>query len=431
MPDIGNAEENGPDPPADGTEFRTAAVITIAGGHAVHDTYTAFLPPLLPAFITRWALTRTEAGLLSVFLQAPSLLQPFIGHLADRRGLRYLVILGPALASVTMSLLGVAPGYAAAALLLLVAGLVNAGFHAVAPVKTGILSGRGLGRGLGFFMLGGELGRTLGPILVVSVVAGWSLGHTVWLMPLGFIASAVLYVQLRGITTHTPHTQSAGSWRKALSGMGPVMLPLVGIVFVRSLVLVAITTYLAVYLSERGVGLWFAGASLTVLEGAGVVGAISGGWISDRLGRRPILVFSQLLTPVLLLLFLWAHGSLLVPILVCIGFSALCTGPVLMALVQESFPRNRALANGIFMLINFIVRSGAIILVGAGGDFIGLTRSFAIGAVLMFAGTPLIALLPAKRLSSPAPPGPEPPSETELPSLSPSGEGDRGGGVPS
>ena len=401
MPDTGCADKQRTDTADPSQEFRTGAVVSIAGAHAVHDTYTAFLPPLLPAFINRWALSKTEAGLLSVFFQAPSLLQPFIGHLADRRGLRHLVILGPALASVVMSLLGVAPGYAAAALLLMVAGFVNAGFHSVAPVTTGILSGRGLGRGLGFFMLGGELGRTLGPIIVVSVVAHWSLGHTVWLMPLGFLASAFLYIQLRGISTHPPHAQSTESWRSALKGMGPVMLPLVGIVFVRSLVLVAITTYLPVYLSERGVSLWFAGAALTILEGAGVLGAISGGWISDRMGRRPVLVFSQLATPVLLFLFLWVRGGLVVPILLCIGFSALCTGPVLLALVQESFPRNRALANGVYMLINFLVRSGAIILVGAAGDLFGLTKSFAVGAVLMFVGTPLIALLPTKRASHP------------------------------
>ena len=31
-------------------EFQTGRLATIAGGHAVHDTFTAFLPPLLPRF---------------------------------------------------------------------------------------------------------------------------------------------------------------------------------------------------------------------------------------------------------------------------------------------------------------------------------------------------------------------------------------------
>ena len=83
--------------PAEAEAFDTGQVLTIVGAHAVHDTYTGFLPPLLPLFIQNLALSRTEAGLLTVFNQGPSLLQPLIGHLADRASLRTLVILAPAI----------------------------------------------------------------------------------------------------------------------------------------------------------------------------------------------------------------------------------------------------------------------------------------------------------------------------------------------
>ena len=70
--------------PADSGRFQAGRVFTISFGHAIHDTYTAFLSPLLPIFIANLALSKTEAGLLSLFMQAPSLLQPFNGHLGDR-----------------------------------------------------------------------------------------------------------------------------------------------------------------------------------------------------------------------------------------------------------------------------------------------------------------------------------------------------------
>jgi FSR family fosmidomycin resistance protein-like MFS transporter len=111
----------------DTEHFQTGRVLTISGAHAVHDTYTAFLAPLLPLFITSLALSKTGAGLLTVFLQGPSLLQPFIGHLADRVSLRTFVILAPAVTAVMMSLLGMAPSYAAMALLLVVAGTSRGG----------------------------------------------------------------------------------------------------------------------------------------------------------------------------------------------------------------------------------------------------------------------------------------------------------------
>jgi FSR family fosmidomycin resistance protein-like MFS transporter len=92
----------------------------------------------------------TEAGLLTVFMQGPSLLQPFIGHLADRISLRTFVILAPAVTATMMSLLGVAPGYAVLALFLVAVGFSSASLHAVGPVIAGNLSGRSLGRGMGF-----------------------------------------------------------------------------------------------------------------------------------------------------------------------------------------------------------------------------------------------------------------------------------------
>jgi FSR family fosmidomycin resistance protein-like MFS transporter len=91
-------------------DFHTGHVITISAAHGVHDTYTAFLPSLLPSFISTLALSNIETGLLTVFLQAPSLLQPLIGHLADRVSLHYLVILAPAVSAAMMSVLPVAPG---------------------------------------------------------------------------------------------------------------------------------------------------------------------------------------------------------------------------------------------------------------------------------------------------------------------------------
>jgi FSR family fosmidomycin resistance protein-like MFS transporter len=114
----------------DEERFQTGRVATIAASHAVHDTYTAFLPSLLPVFIANLSLSTTGAGLLQVFIQWPSLLQPLIGHLSDRVSLRYLVILAPAVTGIMMRLLGIAPSYAVLAMLFNVAGLSSASISA-------------------------------------------------------------------------------------------------------------------------------------------------------------------------------------------------------------------------------------------------------------------------------------------------------------
>jgi FSR family fosmidomycin resistance protein-like MFS transporter len=383
---------------AETEEFQTDRVITISAGHAVHDTYTAFLPPLLPAFIQSLSLSNTEAGLLTVFNQAPSLLQPFIGHLADRVSLRILVILTPAVSATAMSLLGVTQRYAILALLLMVAGLSSATLHAVAPVIAGRLSGKSLGRGMGFWMVGGELGRTLGPLAIAAYLRFWpdDLSYTPWLMLGGWLTSLFLFFRLRDVEGRPPNGGNGLPWRQALRVMGPLLVPLVGIVVVRAFMSSALTTYLPIYLAEEGAELWLAGISLSVLEAAGVVGALLGGSLSDRLGRRMILFGSLLLTPILMLIFLSVDGWLRFPLLLVMGLTALSITPVIMVLVQESFPENRALANGVYMALSFVIRSGVVVVVGAMGDLWGMHQSFLACALITLLGLPFLLLLPKR-----------------------------------
>jgi FSR family fosmidomycin resistance protein-like MFS transporter len=378
-------------------QFETKNVVTIAAGHAVHDTYSAFLPPLLPAFIESMSLTKVEAGLLTVFTQAPSLTQPFIGYLADRVSLRYAVILTPAVTATAMSLLGAAPAYAVLALWLLVSGLSSAVLHSVGPVIAGRLSGRRLGHGMGIWMVGGELGRTLGPLLIAGYFVLWpdTLSYTPFLMAGGWLTSLLLFFRLRDVGGR-PSTLGHGlPWRQALRAMGPLLVPLVGIVSVRAFMSSALTTYLPTLLADEGAELWLAGISLSVLEVAGVAGALLGGSLSDRLGRRAILLVSLLVTPLLMIVFLAVGGWLRFPLLLLMGLTSLSVTPVIMALVQESLPQNRALANGIYMSLSFLIRSAVVVLVGAMGDFWGMSSAFLACALVTLLGLPFLLLLPS------------------------------------
>jgi FSR family fosmidomycin resistance protein-like MFS transporter len=393
------AEAAAPAQLAEAEQFQTNRVVTISAGHAVHDTYTGFLPPLLPALIENLSMTKTEAGLLTVLNQAPSLLQPVIGHLADRVSLRYLVVLTPAVTATAMSLLGVAPRYAMLGLLLMVTGVSSAVLHAVAPVIAGRLSGKNLGRGMGIWMVGGELGRTLGPLAMAAYfkLQPDTLAYTPWLMIGGWLTSLLLFFRLRDVEGRPPNAGQGLPWRQALRVMGPLLVPLVGIIVVRAFMSSALTTYLPTFLVEEGNELWLAGISLSVLEAAGVVGALLGGSMSDRLGRRVILLLSLLVTPIAMLAFLVVEGWLRFPLLLVMGLTALSVTPVIMALVQESFPENRALANGVYMALNFLIRSGAVVIVGAMGDLWGMRPSFMVCALVMLLGLPFLLLLPVRQ----------------------------------
>jgi FSR family fosmidomycin resistance protein-like MFS transporter len=293
------------------------------------------------------------------------------------------------------------PTYALLALLLVVAGLNSAGLHAIGPVIVGTLSGKRLGRGMSFWMVAGEMARTLGPLILVSSVALLTPRGLPWLVFGGAAASLMLYLRLRHAPDYRPPAANRLAWGSAIQSIRPLVFVLAGMIFTRGLLFASVTTFLPTYITETGGGLWLAGASLSVMEAAGVVGALFGGVISDRLGRKRVMVVMSLAAPLAALLFVNVRGWLQFPVLMLIGLTLLSTGPVILALVQEQARGSRALANGIYMALNFALTAISTLLVGILGDRFGLHAAFMISAVIMLAGMPFVLKLPARVAEQP------------------------------
>lgn len=382
--------------PAD-PSFQTEQVLTIGAGHLVNDTFSAFLAPLLPLIQATLGIGYAAAGSLAIFVQLPGLLNPFIGYLADKVSVRYFVILAPAITATLFSSLGLVSTYAALALLLFVAGISIAAFHAPAPAMVAKVSGAQVGKGMSIFMASGELARALGPMLVVAGIAWFGIDGVWRLSILGWGMSAILYVRLRTVaaTPRLPGTSAMDTFWATARRLFPV---LVWLLAGRTMLVAALTTYLPIYMNdEREASLWLAAGALTILQAAGVAGALATGTLSDRIGRRRILLVLLSLAPFLMVAFVYGPEWLAVPLLLLLGFASISPQPVIMALVQDQFPLNRALANGTYLAITFLLQAAGIWVVGALSDSLGLTPAFAISAVVGLVSVPAIRWLPGRR----------------------------------
>jgi MFS transporter, FSR family, fosmidomycin resistance protein len=381
-------------PAAARPETGTGAVAAIGLSHNVNDTYAAFLSPLLPAFIANLTLTKADAGLLTVFFQGPSLLQPVIGHMSDSRNLRWLLVIAPAITGAMMCLLGIAPTYGILAFLLLLAGLSSAGMHAVGAPMMGDLAGRRLGRGMSIWMVCGETGYAIGPVVAVTAVSALTLRGLPWLMVGGFATSVAVFWLLRRLPARAPrHTGSQPVW-PALRAMRPVLIPISVIVILRAFLESATSTYLPTLLTGEGASLWVGGISVSILEIAALGGiALAGSW-SDRRGRRQVLALSCLIAPIAMFLFLGAGGPVRAAWLILVGFALFAGTPVIMAIVQGGFPENRALASGIYMAVAFALRSGVTVLVGVLADRFGMRPAFYMSSAVALLALPALLLLP-------------------------------------
>lgn len=372
-------------------QFQTGKVLTIVSGHFFHDLYTAFIPPLLPLIIEKLSLSLTLAGSLMAFVQLPALLNPFIGYIADKISLRYLVIFAPAVTASLISSLGFAPTYLTLAIILFVTGVSVASFHAPAPAMVSRLSGTQVGKGMSLFMAGGELGRTVGPLLAVWAVSTWTLDGFYRIVLIGWVATLLLFIRLRNVAAHS---EKSANLRPLIPYLKRLFLPLLVVMFFRNFLHVALTTYLPTFMDMEGASFWMAGAALSILEFAGVGGALISGTISDRLGRKPVLLVATIGSTIFMLIFLNVEGWMLVPVLLALGFTALSTTPILLAIVQVQLPNNRAMGNGLFMSIAFLLRPISLLVIGMIGDRIGLRPAFYGSAIIALLAIPGILTLP-------------------------------------
>ena len=122
----------------------------------------------------------------------------------------------------------------------------------------------------------------------------------------------------------------------------------------------------------------------------GVVGILAVGNLSDRFGRKRLLVFCLVVAPIAMLLFTATTGWLQLLLLLVVGVSLLSTTPVMLAMVQEYSVNGSSAANGVFMMISFLARSAVVVLVGFVADIVGLEKTFVICGLIGFTGIPFV-----------------------------------------
>jgi FSR family fosmidomycin resistance protein-like MFS transporter len=250
---------------------------------------------------------------------------------------------------------------------------------------------------MGFWSVGGELGKTLGPIVIVNTVSYLTMRGTPVLMIGGWLTTVILFLKLRSIPGTPVRTKEKGEWWQVLRAMKKILVPVFGIIVASSFIDSALFLYLPTYLLEMGAEYWFAGASLSIFQAAGVFGAFSGGLLSDRYGRRFVLGLALLATPFFMFIFLRTSDWSQIGVVALMGITSLSIQPGIMALIYESFPDNRAYANGVYMALSFGINASSALLIGIMGDLFGLKQAYISSAIIMLFGLPLIFLLPSRK----------------------------------
>ncbi len=329
----------------------------ISAGHGLTHWYTATFYLLLPLIGKELGLSYTEIGLIMTT-------QHLVGAISNLPGGMFVDMVGKKGYLMAASLFWVGFPYALMSLthnfwmLLVCVTLVGIGGNIWHPAAIPTLALRypdRKGLVLSFHGMGGNLGEAIAPVVVGALLAwmSWRAVVVVNVVP-GIIMAVLILVMLGAFSVSTNREGPDGAtgnldFKKYLLGFAGLLrnrglvLVSIGAAF-RTMTQAGMLTFLPVYLAyELGYSPLVTGICLTLLQVAGFIAGPVAGHLSDRMGRRRIVMSSMVLTGVTILGMALAGRSVVFILFVAlVGFFLYAMRPVLQAWAVECTPRHLA-----------------------------------------------------------------------------------------
>jgi len=337
----------------------------------------SLLTPLLPFIRSDFVLNNTQVGVLGSAYNLPyGIAQLPGGWLADRIGPRKLILVGISGVAAAGLLVGIAPTYLVIAIFLVILGLTGGGYHpASSPLVSASVDEQNRGRALGLHQIGGTASFFLTPLIAAGIAAalGWRGSFISMAIPT-FVFGIVLYVILgrqdytdknRAAVTTTVDTELPaipGSRRRL------IVFTLLGVVL--QVLIFSSVSFVPLYVNEvYGTSEAAAASLLAIAHFAGLWAGPLGGYLSDRLGKIPVMLTVSLLAgPAIYCINLTSSGWSIWLILLIMGACQYSGMPVSESYIISHTPaRNRSTVLGVYY---FASRGGPGIIMPALGYLI-------------------------------------------------------------
>ncbi len=378
--------------------LRNRSLIAATLGHFSVDMYSGMLPLILLVLTDPLGLSYAQIGFASMtYSLASSISQPFFGWLGDQRGNRPMAVMGVAAIASTVGVMRFVDQYAVLLVLALIAGLGSAAFHPQGATLAAQTPAAQRGSAASIFMLGGNTGYAFGPILGTAAfaLAGGFMPEMLALLGLG--QAAVVFWALSAQHQEWRNKVSAITTGVTVRAAGSVIVTLGLVIFFRSWVQSTVSTYIPQVYKAQGFSTAEASNILFAILLPLAIGGLIGGTLSDKIGRRRVLIGSTgLIGPTLwgMLHIGGAAGFVLGPLLgVAIGASL----PVTLVMAQSLIPRGLGLMSGVVLGFTFVAGAIGVGISGIFADQVGLLQTMSINAILPLIAAALAFLLPDYR----------------------------------
>lgn len=373
--------------------------------HAMSHAYGAVLPLILPAMQAELGLTYTQIGLMftvSSLVWGP--LQLGFGVVGRHCSRKLLLGLGHIFQGLAVMGTGSVHSFGAFLAWRVTARIADAPQH---PIGNALISQsfsperRGLA--LAINAAGSNLGTVAVPLLGGLMIVSFGWRSTIALFGLvGIVVGALIIGMLEDYREQSRARQSTGNLRAELLGLlhhrDALLLLLANILGAGGRGLSVATLYVPLYLSQAlGVDQIHLGGLLTLMMIGSVVGPLLAGTLSDRVGRKPVLLVDYVFAVLCFggLMLVGAHLWTLPFVLILTGIAVYSEGAVLQtALADVADKTSVDMLFGLYFTIGAAIAAPWALLLGKVVDLYGFQAAFALmGLSQILAG---LCILPAR-----------------------------------
>lgn len=378
--------------------MNSRAVSTVTVSHLFLDISQGAVPALVPFFVSERHYTYAAAASL-VFAAnvVSSVIQPWFGHIADRKNSPWLLPAGLILGAVGLAFAGWSTSYPMALASMMLAGTGMAAYHPEAARLVMLSSGERHATGMSLFAVGGNAGFALGPFLATQAMVAFGIGGVAWLLAPALLMALLLFTQL-GYLERVARERQAIRQSAGTAGVDrwSAFWRLSGCVAARSTVSFGIYTFLPIFWIEvlhqsKSAG----GTALSILLGAGIFGTLLGGQLADRWSRKRVIILAfAMLGPLLWLLQQARDVTWATLLLIPLGIALFIHFSVMVVLGQEYLPNRIGTASGITIGLATTVGGIASPLLGWLADHSSVEAMFLAVAAIPLAGLAMALTLP-------------------------------------
>ena len=387
----------------------------LATGHVVFHWIVQSFVVVLPEIQAAFSLSAVGVGgLLSARELAAGVVALPGGMAVDivRRywGLLLALCLGAsALGSLVM---GVSPVYVLLLIGIAVVAASHSIWHLPASASLSYHFAQRRGMALSFHGVGGSIGDVAGPVATGALLLflTWRELLSIYAIIPFFLAAMALWA-FRNIGQVRKEEESSEDMAHRMEVTkqllkSPVLWGLTFVRGLRAMALVALVTILPLYLdNDLNLDEWNRGFHIGLLIAVGLVAKTGAGYLSDRWGRKQVLVPGLIWSCIMALALIWFDAGIMLTVTIALlGLFLYPDQPILVATVFDVVGREVASTGlGVVAFASFLMAATASVIAGALYETMGFAATVYFIAALFAAAAVVFLVLPVgKKEESPA-----------------------------